>query len=217
MKTRNGFVSNSSSSSFIVLFPHKPKSEEDLMAMMFPKWKADEVIKSYEGVTPMTIREIVSRVYHDIADNKTPENKYHANSLEGVTSGHSDLVDEDFRVKLPYERSNELLCQWSGTYHELIDKYNLHEEWDGTWGKEIKKDPLYKRYLQERKEEDQMTVKWRKARKKVVKEVLKAFRSKYKYHAYRHFFEYGDENRGECLLEHEDIFRYLPNITFSNH
>ncbi len=35
MKIRNGFVSNSSSSSFIVAFPHKPEDIEDLKKMLF--------------------------------------------------------------------------------------------------------------------------------------------------------------------------------------
>jgi len=35
MKIRHGFVSNSSSSSFIVAFPHKPDSLEELQKMLF--------------------------------------------------------------------------------------------------------------------------------------------------------------------------------------
>jgi len=35
MKTRNGFVSNSSSSSFVVVFPEEPKSPEDVKKHIF--------------------------------------------------------------------------------------------------------------------------------------------------------------------------------------
>ncbi len=35
MKTRQGFVSNSSSSSFLVVFPHKPESVEELQKILF--------------------------------------------------------------------------------------------------------------------------------------------------------------------------------------
>lgn len=41
MKIRAGFVSNSSSSSFIVAFPRVPKSAEEVHEMMFPKGPED--------------------------------------------------------------------------------------------------------------------------------------------------------------------------------
>jgi len=43
MKTRNGFVSNSSSSSFIIAFPHKPMSVDDLRLMVFGNADPDEM------------------------------------------------------------------------------------------------------------------------------------------------------------------------------
>lgn len=47
MKVRNGFVSNSSSSSFIVIFPRAPTSAEDVHELLFGK---DHVLfDSYDG------------------------------------------------------------------------------------------------------------------------------------------------------------------------
>lgn len=44
MKFRMGFVSNSSSSSFIVTFPHKPSSKEELKTMLNPEYCSDTVL-----------------------------------------------------------------------------------------------------------------------------------------------------------------------------
>ena len=56
MKIRNGFVSNSSSSSFVVAFPVKPKDEKELLEIMFnnkeeymnewgDRYKTEEVVE----------------------------------------------------------------------------------------------------------------------------------------------------------------------------
>ena len=63
MKIRNGFVSNSSSSSFIVAFHHKPTSLEDLKLMMFGSMPG---AISYDENTSLTYDEIVKVVYNDI-------------------------------------------------------------------------------------------------------------------------------------------------------
>ncbi len=66
MKIRKGFVSNSSSSSFVIAFPHQPKSIEDLKEMMFGKqeWHYDWI--SEEDVPT---RPIAEKVFIKI-DNK---------------------------------------------------------------------------------------------------------------------------------------------------
>ena len=64
MKIRKGFVSNSSSSSFIVLFPHEPKNQEELQEMMFPQYKSDETIEGFD--CKLTISEIIEKVFNHI-------------------------------------------------------------------------------------------------------------------------------------------------------
>lgn len=63
MKIRRGFVSNSSSSSFIVAFPHKPKSEAELQKMLF----GDEKMYNspYEDMQ-WTAQAIVEVVWRDL-------------------------------------------------------------------------------------------------------------------------------------------------------
>ncbi len=64
MKIRNGFVSNSSSSSFVVAFPHKPKSAEDVHEMMFNGKEGK--IQPYEFVEKLSYSQIAKRVWNDI-------------------------------------------------------------------------------------------------------------------------------------------------------
>ena len=65
MKIRNGFVSNSSSSSFIVAFPQRPKTEEETFQMMF---NSEEDIETYGE--RLSTKEIVSVVFSDIKSSK---------------------------------------------------------------------------------------------------------------------------------------------------
>lgn len=68
MKFRNGFVSNSSSSSFIVAFPRIPLNEESVREMMFDSDDRKEItLEYYDHV--MTIEQIASRVFSDIQDS----------------------------------------------------------------------------------------------------------------------------------------------------
>jgi len=61
MKIRKGFVSNSSSSSFIVAFPSVPKSEEELRIQMFNNEDEDKV-----WAYGITVGRIVQEVFNDI-------------------------------------------------------------------------------------------------------------------------------------------------------
>jgi hypothetical protein len=62
MKTRNGFVSNSSSSSFIVAFPYKPKNAKEVLDIMFD---------GKEGsINELTYSEISTRVFNDIKSKR---------------------------------------------------------------------------------------------------------------------------------------------------
>jgi len=65
MKIRNGFVSNSSSSSFVVIFPTEPKNSEDVKNMLFNKNE-----KSY---SEYSVDQVAKTVWTDIC-NQTKNN-----------------------------------------------------------------------------------------------------------------------------------------------
>lgn len=67
MKIRHGFVSNSSSSSFIVAFPHKPKSATELQKMLFGN---EEVYPSPFEDKQWTAQTIAEVVWRDLEKQK---------------------------------------------------------------------------------------------------------------------------------------------------
>jgi hypothetical protein len=71
MKIRTGFVSNSSSSSFVVAFPYKPKSVEDLKTMMFGKqeWHYTGIYGAKDQDAPT--QRIAESVFADIEKKAT--------------------------------------------------------------------------------------------------------------------------------------------------
>ena len=59
MKTRNGFVSNSSSSSFVVAFPKMPNSESDVLNFMFNGKEGGVSVYDYDGLSYAQVAKIV--------------------------------------------------------------------------------------------------------------------------------------------------------------
>ena len=71
MKIRNGFVSNSSSSSFVVAFPKKPENQQELQDMMFTSFQ--QSISLYDN--NVSTEEICRLVFHEICDQEESANE----------------------------------------------------------------------------------------------------------------------------------------------
>ena len=91
MKIRNGFVSNSSSSSFVVIFPKEPKNAEDVKKMLF---KEEQYYYDPWNEDKWTTEEVAETVWEDIC-NQNKNNFVRAKEI--LTGSISGANYEDFK------------------------------------------------------------------------------------------------------------------------
>ena len=121
MKIRNGFVSNSSSSSFVVAFPKKPKSYDDVYEMMFNSKEGG--IQPYDHIDGMSHSQIAQRVWDDI--NSSMKNEWDSKK---VPAKKKDIIEE-----------------FSNRYYYSVPFRNVfwigrqNDEFGGAWSYEINK------------------------------------------------------------------------------
>lgn len=120
MKIRNGFVSNSSSSSFVVAFPEKPTSVEHIREMMFK----DE--KSFPNPYPWDDREkefstlkISETVCNDISNQTANDIENIVEGFGGWLEGSPENPDVWHREDLTQEEKDKIWNDWDKSY----DKY----------------------------------------------------------------------------------------------
>jgi hypothetical protein len=113
MKTRTGFVSNSSSTSFIVAFPGIPESWTDTLHMMFPN---ETEISDYHV-------DIAKLVWRDIQDQK-PNDLEELYDEQSLTAG---AYDEN---RLPlywlYKKSDGQI-DWE-VFSKIFDRW-IEDQW----------------------------------------------------------------------------------------
>lgn len=110
MKIRSGFVSNSSSSSFIVAFSKKPENVEELKEIMFGD---KEFIEVYYG--PVSTQMVAQTVFEDIC-RKTPlSDKEIKLCFEGLSNYDDDRIPKyNFDLKwdsLEWKEHNKTVKQ----------------------------------------------------------------------------------------------------------
>ena len=120
MKIRQGFVSNSSSSSFIVAFPKKPESSDELKKMMF---KDEEF---HEGYRTSTIAEAV---FMNVTKEASKE------EIE-MTLGEGTVCTKRKRPDTPRGLDNESWEKWEEE-NKKIDQEESQEFLKNNMGKYI--------------------------------------------------------------------------------
>jgi len=123
MKTRNGFVSNSSSSSFVVAFPKRPKTMEELARYMFGDKGFDGAVSlDYGDDYVISNLQVVKTVFSDIQKQRKASPKKIAKELEdryhyGTSRNVSFWDEKTGTIKSAY-----------GTWYGRDDYYGRDEE-----------------------------------------------------------------------------------------
>lgn len=199
MKTRNGFVSNSSSSSFVIAFDKKPEHSYDVLEAMFPRDKTGRTsgvsgIYGEGGVDALSAATLV----WDQIEKQKPLTK--SKIGEEIRSGYFEGYPQ-----MGYSSQDDPSWQIQAEYHKQTGK-NIHaEDADPEWKK---------RY------EDARNKYWEDHRKAVdaaAKELLEKEYPKFK--GKKCFRVSFSDNDGSIFatLEHGDTFRNIPHIRISHH
>lgn len=199
MKTRNGFVSNSSSSSFIIAFDKQPKYSEEVWKAMFP---TDEDIKRgvpspYDWNADVDCGTASTLVWQQIEKQK-PLTK--AQMLKELNSGcfegypdiwNRNLDEETRRIRDEYQKLSGLDVYDKGADPKWTKKYSAAQE--KVW-----------------KEEHKLV---RAAAKALFDREYPRFKGKKVF-----VVSFSDNDGGVfTTMEHGQAFRNIPHIRISHH
>ena len=194
MKTRTGLVSNSSSSSFIVVFPKKPESVEEVHKYLFNgvDGELNDNMSYYE----------VSRHVFNQCNNKNLDNNLRDCFYKSISDKLYYLNNEIRGGKMPIEALID---------YKLFDDATLCLQW-------IDLDNKYHSFDMSTPNEDRRNV--FEAQDKILNQLVdkevKEFEDNHVNWWYT-VFTFSDDSHIGSILEHGDIFRHVEHIVISNH
>jgi hypothetical protein len=191
MKIRTGFVSNSSSSSFVVGFSKVPESAAELQAMLF----GDAVTypnpyPDYCDVNEWPCAEIAQIVWNDLQGKSSLDQ---AGIMQVITSGYFEGYPE-YRES---ERVSRIRKQ-----AEIVGVKDVfaYPEWERKWRKAFDAD-----CVEERERVDTAALAY-------FEQVRYLFNGRATFE-----FEYDDGEPRGSAMEHGNLFCRLPHIQVSKH
>ena len=230
MKVRKGFVSNSSSSSFVIALPKEPESMEETYEMLFgeeyDEEEAQTVLTKHvdyqDEVHTLTAKEVADIFYKDIVFEKK-ENDW--NPEEGWTDEDAYEDADEWLIKeledlTPLER--RVTDEFVNRYSYFPDRsYDPFPEFYGTDKKLLEKVKELDAKVWERGQSIEERMKYSNKKYKVAaqlaikdaKAFLKANKDKFIF-----FTSYADDGGFQMsYMEHGGVFNNLPHVQISHH
>ena len=198
MKIRSGFVSNSSSSSFLVGFKRTQKTVEEVKEYLFPDGKFPTLDDLYQP--KMTADDVAKRVFDDVSNQNplTPAKVRHVISTgtyEGWTYPSDKLNDKIDELNKQFEEKYKVSHYDSAKYYNHRILAPAFEAFDKA---------VQEVYEQMRKLEDWSVISHYHSVTANRFRGLKVF-----------YFYYSDDT--ESFLEHAGIFGNVPNERIGHH
>ena len=200
MKERDGFVSNSSSSSFLIGLLRKPRSVEELKRWLF----GDMDYLQWYDYGHKTI-DIARRIFNDLKGKHPIRAK--ARLIREITAGSFPGYPDIWRKKRPSDKLEEQFSKSFPQYSSYWDNDKLKE----TMAKELAEKIRVAR--QKEWDEDNKAVE-DSAERFLLKDVQPIMEG---LHIYQ--LEYADGGDGPqgAVIEHGDVFNAIPHVQISKH